>query len=61
MNFTFRDDVQGFVSKWDDVLLSMKETQNENFLESIYHTRVRESVQLKTTFASGNHDTVHKG
>ena len=30
MNVTFRDDVQGFVSKWDDVLLSMNETRNGN-------------------------------
>ena len=61
MKVTFRDDVQGFVSKWDDVLLSKKDAERKLFGKYPNHTRVRESEQLKTTFALDNQDTVHKG
>ena len=30
------------------------------YLESIYKTKLRDSEQLKTTFAPYNQDTVHK-
>ena len=60
-NFTPRgDDVQGFVAKWDDVLLSMKETPSEEKQKSMYRTRLRHSEQLKTTFAVYNQDTAQK-
>ena len=36
MNVTFRgDDVQGFVTEWDEVVLSMKETPKDDMLESM--------------------------
>ena len=61
MNVTFRDDVQGFVSKWDEFFYLCMRRVTETFSESRNHTRVRESAQLKTTFALDNQDTVHKG
>ena len=51
MNVTLRGhDVQGPDTKWNEVLLSVKEMHGENMLESMYKARLRDSEQLKTTF-----------
>ena len=59
MKVTFRDDVQGFVSKWDNVLLSMKETPNENFSESIKKHEGARFRTIEDHLCLGH--TVHKG
>ena len=42
------DDVQEFDSKWDEILLSMTQIPSDDFLESLYEFRIRESEKLKT-------------
>ena len=42
------DDIQGFDSKWDEILLSMTQTPSNEILESLYKLRIRESEKLKT-------------
>ena len=61
MNITLRgDDCQGFGAQWDEVLLSLKETPNEDILEGQHKTRLRDSEQFKATFALHNQDTAQK-
>ena len=46
---TLRDDnIQGLDPRWDEVLLSMSKNPSNEFLESLYKLRTRESDQLKT-------------
>ena len=45
------EDVQGFDTKRDGVLLSMTETSKDDILENMYRQKLRNSEQLKTTFA----------
>ena len=42
------DDIQGFDSKWDGSLLSMKKSLSDDVLEGLYKLRIRESEKLKT-------------
>ena len=42
------DNVQGFDTRWDEVLLSMSKIPSDHILESLYKLRIRESDQLKT-------------
>ena len=42
------DNVKGFDTRWDEVLLSMSKIPSDDVLESLYKWRIRESVQLKT-------------
>ena len=42
------DDIQEFVSKWDEILLSMTQIPSDDILESLYKQRIRESEKLKT-------------
>ena len=59
VNITLKgDNVQGFDAKWDEVLLSMRDAPNDNMLESMCKTTLRDSEQLKTTFALCNHNSV---
>ena len=45
---TLRDDnIQEFDTSWDEVLLSMTKIPSDDFLESLYKLRIRESEQLK--------------
>ena len=53
------DDVQGFDTQWDEVLSSVGETPKDDTLESMYR-KLRDSEQLKTTFALYNRDTLQK-
>ena len=49
MGVTLRgDDVLGFDTRWDEVLLSTHEAQSDGLLESMCEMRIRESGQLKT-------------
>ena len=41
-------DVQDFVSRWDEILLSMTKIPPDDVLESLYTLRMCESDQLKT-------------
>ena len=41
------DDVQGFNTRWDEVLSSMTKIPPDDILESLYKLRIRESDQLK--------------
>ena len=43
------DNIQEFSTRWD-VLLSMSKIPSDDFLESLYKLRIRESEQLKTLF-----------
>ena len=45
------DDVQGFDTRWDEVLLSIREVHPNDILESLYETRKCECDQLKTVLA----------
>ena len=40
------DDIQGFDTTWDPVLLSTSEVPNDEILESLYKMCLRESDQL---------------
>ena len=42
------DDIQEFVSKWDENLLWMTQIPSDDILESFYKLRIRESEKLKT-------------
>ena len=42
------DNIQEFVTRWDEVLLSMSKIPSDDILESLYKLRIRESAQLKT-------------
>ena len=45
---TLRDDnIQEFETRWDEVPLSMSKILSDDFLESLYKLRIRESDQLK--------------
>ena len=42
------DDIQGFDSKWDGILLSMTKIPLDDILEGLFKLRIRESEKLKT-------------
>ena len=42
------DNVLDFHTRWDEILLSMTKIPSDDVLESLYHSRMRESDQLKT-------------
>ena len=42
------DDIQEFVSKWDEILLSMTQIPSDDILERLYKLRLRESGKLGT-------------
>ena len=42
------DNIQGFDTRWDEVLLSMSKVPSDDILESLYKLRIRESAKLKT-------------
>ena len=45
---TLRDDnIQGFDTRWNEVLLSMSKIPIDDMLESLYKMRIRESGLLK--------------
>ena len=46
------DDIQEFDTRWDEVLLSMSKIPSDDFLESLYKMRIRESAQLKTVIGN---------
>ena len=59
MKVTFRgDDVLGFDAPWDEVLISLKETPQDDILESMYEIQFKDSEQLKTTFVLYNQEIV---
>ena len=48
LSVTLHDDnIQEFDTRWDEVLLSMTQIPSDDFLESLYKLRTRESDQLK--------------
>ena len=53
------DDVQEVDAKLDEVLPSMKEARQEDMLESMYKTKLRDSEQFNTC-ALYNQDTAQK-
>ena len=61
MGVTLRgNDVLGFDTKWDEVLLSVHEMPSDSILESLYKTQFRESDQLKTVLALYDLDILQK-
>ena len=52
------DNVQGFDTKWDEVLLSMTEVPDEDTLEKVYKKQVHHSEDLKPLMALYQRDTV---
>ena len=50
------DDVQGFDTRWDPILLGTSETPPENVLEGMYRNRLQASEQLQTAFAMDNQE-----
>ena len=42
------DNIQELVTRWDEVLLCVSKIPSDDVLESLYRSRIRESVQLKT-------------
>ena len=61
MNATSRGDhIQGFDTRRDEVLLSIKETPHDHLPESMYNMRIRESEKLKAVFALYEQDLEHK-
>ena len=55
------DNVQGFDTKWDEVLLSMTEVPDEDTLEKVYKKQVHYSEELKPLMALYQRDTVQIG
>ena len=48
-NYALRnDDIQGFDSKWDGMLLSLTKIPSDDILEGLYKLSIRESEKLKT-------------
>ena len=61
INVTLRgDDVQGFHTRWDEVLPPIKEIPQDNVLESLCKMRTRDSEQLKTILALSDQDIEQK-
>ena len=52
--------VQGFDTRWDEVLLSVKDMLQDNVLQSLYRMRIRDSEQLKTVLALYDRDIEQK-
>ena len=42
------DNIRGFDTRWDEVVLSVSKIPSDDVLESLYKLRIRESDQLKT-------------
>ena len=55
------DVTQGFDTKCDEILLSIRDMHQDNVLESSYKLRISESDQFKTVFALYEQDIVQKG
>ena len=61
VNATLRgDDIQGFDTRRDEVLLSIEETFHDHIPESVYNMRIRESEKLKTALVLYDQDLEHK-
>ena len=62
INITLRgDDVQGFDTRWKEVLLFLKERDSEGrCTEKYVQNELRDSEPLKTTYALYNHDSITK-
>ena len=61
MGVTLRgDDVQGFDTRWCEVLLSIKEMHEDNVLGSLYKMRIRHSEQVETVLAPYDEDIEQK-
>ena len=54
------DNIQGFDTRRDEVLLSIKETPRDHIPGSVYNMRRRESEKLKTVIALCDQDLQHK-
>ena len=54
------DDIQGFDSKWDGILLSRTKIPHDDILEGLYKLRIRESEKLKTVLELYDLETHHK-
>ena len=54
------DDVQGFDTRWSEVLLSTHEVLSDSILERLYQMRIRESDQLQTALALYDQDINQK-
>ena len=48
---TLHDDVQEFDTRWDEVLLSIRQVPSDDILGSLFMIRIRGSDQLKTGLA----------
>ena len=55
------DSVQGFYTKWYEVLQPTKKVHEDCILENVYKMRLRDSEQLKCSVALYTQDTVLKG
>ena len=53
--------VQGFDTKWDEVLLSMTKVPDEDILEICYKKQLQFAEELKPLMALYQQDTVQKG
>ena len=61
VNATLRgDDIRGFDSRRDEVLLSIKKTPHDHIPESVYNMRIWESEKLKAALALYDQDLEHK-
>ena len=54
------DDIPGFDTRRDEVLLSIRGTPHDHIPESMYNIRIQESEQLKTVVALYDQDLEHK-
>ena len=55
------DNVQGFYTKWDGVLLSMTQVPDEDLLENMYKKQLRFSEEWKPLMVLDLQRTVQKG
>ena len=60
-SFHVKMTLQGFDTRWDEVLLSLKELLQDNIFESLYRLRIREFEQLKTVLAICNKENEQMG
>ena len=51
------DDVQDFDVRWDQALLSASEMPSDVILEGLYKSKLQDTVQLQTVFASYDPET----
>merc|ERR1711884_271174 len=55
------DNLRGFDTEWDNVLLGMKEVPDEKYLENVYRNQVKKSKQFELLYNQMETDVLLRG